>query len=250
MSTDLSVLANVSGDGTPSRPESSHNDILAQLSPASLALVMEHAEEIALSTREDLFKQGDPVDAVYFPLTGMMSLLVALKNGSMIEALTVGREGFVGTPLLNEVKTARYRGVCQIQGKFLAIKTEAFVAALRQAPDLQRKLRRYSQYATDVVSQSAACNSIHTIEQRCARWLLVTSDAIRNLEFSLTQEFLSQMLAVRRPGVNVAMRALTRRELVSHRYGKVTILDVAGLKDAACECYGTTRERAAELLGN
>jgi len=213
-------------------------------------MILEHAEETEFASRDELFRQGDTVDTVYFPLTGMVSLLVALQKGPMIEALTVGKEGFVGTHLLNDVRTARYRGVCQVQGKFLAIKTEAFESALAQSPDLQHKLRRYSQYATDIVSQSAACNSIHTIEQRCARWLLVTSDAIGTSEFNLTQEFLSQMLAVRRPGVNVAMRALTRRELISHRYGKVTILDRIALREAACECYGTTRERAAELLSN
>jgi hypothetical protein len=178
----------------------------------------------------------------------MISLVIVLKNGPIIEAITVGREGFSALPLLNDVNTSRYRGVCQIAGKFLVLQATDFIQVLNSAPALEHRLRRYAQYSNDVTGQNAACNSIHTIEQRCARWLLITADAIGATEFNLTQEFLSQMLAVRRPGVNVAMRALARRELISHRYGKVTILDLVGLRLASCECYGTIAEKAKELL--
>ena len=244
-STDRSDLAS---DGASVAPDVSGNEILARLEAAELDVLIQHAEEVEFPMRHQIFDQGETMTMVYFPLTGMISMVVVLKNGPMIEALTVGKEGFTGTAVLNDVRAARYRGVCQIAGKFLAIKVDDFAAQLESLPDLQRRLRRYSQYASDVVAQSAACNSIHTIEQRCARWLLITADAIRNDKFNLTQEFLSQMLAVRRPGVNVAMRALLRRELISHRYGKVTILDRVGLREAACECYGTVEARAKELL--
>jgi CRP-like cAMP-binding protein len=209
---------------------------------------MEHAEEISFSIKHRLFDQGDTIEDVYFPLTGMISLVIVLEDGPTIEAMTVGKEGFVGLPLINDVSTARYRGVCQIEGKFLVLSAKDFVRIIETLPDLMRRLRRYSQFASDVVSQSAACNSVHTVEQRCARWLLISSDAVGSTEFALTQEFLSQMLAVRRPGVNVAMRALSRQLLVSHRYGKVTLLDVVGLKEASCECYATIRTKARELL--
>jgi CRP-like cAMP-binding protein len=248
--TEPSVRENVAGrDGETSSPETSRNEILARLSAPDLATLMEHAEEVEVHVREQIFGQGDPVDTVYFPLTAMVSLVIVLKHGPTIEALTVGKEGFTAQPLLNGVEYGRLRGVCQIEGTLLAIKADAFKNLLDTLPDLKRRLLRYSQYATDVIAQTAACNSTHTIEQRCARWLLITSDAIRNTEFSLTQEFLSQMLAVRRPGVNVAMRALARRELISHRYAKVTLLDVEGLREASCECYETIREKARELLG-
>jgi CRP-like cAMP-binding protein len=234
-------------DGQRSVPPTA-NEILAGLSREDLDALLEHAEEVEVPIRQELFEAGDRIDTVYFPLTGMISMVIVLKNGPIIEAITVGREGFTGTPLLNGVNTASYRGVCQVEGRFLAIKADAFKSALESLPDLERRLHRYAQYASDVTGQSAACNSIHTIEQRCARWLLITSDAIGATEFNLTQEFLSQMLAVRRPGVNVAMRALARRELISHRYGKVTIVDLVGLRQASCECYGTISERAKELL--
>jgi len=227
---------------------SSPNDILAQLPDEELATLMDQSEEVEFAVKDQLFEYNEIMDRVYFPLTGMISLVIVLKNGTMIEALTVGREGFSGPAILNEVTKARYRAVCQIEGKFLAVRTNDFRSLVDKLPGLRRKVHRYAQYASDVTAQSVACNSIHTIEQRCARWLLITSDAIRNTEFSLTQEFLSQMLAVRRPGVNVAMRALARGELISHRYAKVTLLDIEGLRETSCECYGTIKERARELL--
>jgi len=232
----------------PAVPATSQNEILAKLAPAELAQLMEHAEEITFPLRHELFHQGDTIDLVYFPLTGMVSLVTVLKDGPRIEAMTVGREGFIGVSLLNDVSTARYRGVCQIEGKFLVLTTQAFASVLKALPNLRRRLRHYSQFASDIVGQFAACNSVHSVEQRCARWLLITSDAIGSTEYNLTQEFLSQMLAVRRPGVNVAMRALARRQLISHRYGKVTLLDVVGLRQASCECYATVRAKARELL--
>ncbi len=228
--------------------ESSQNEILARVTAAELATLMEHASEVSFPIKQRLFEQGDAIESVYFPLTGMVSLVIVLEDGPTIEAMTVGKEGFVGLPLLNEVSTARYRGVCQIEGTFLVLNAKAFMSLIDSLPDLKRRLRRYSQFASDVVSQSAACNSVHNVEQRCARWLLISSDAVGSTEFGLTQEFLSQMLAVRRPGVNVAMGALARRELVSHRYGKVTLLDPAGLREAACECYATIKSKARELL--
>jgi len=195
-----------------------------------------------------MFDAGDVIERVYFPLTGMCSLVIVLEDGTTIEAMTVGREGFIGVPLLNDVRTARYKGICQIEGNFLAMSTDDFLSVIDDLPDLSRRLHRYSQYAADVAAQSSACNSVHSIEQRCARWLLVTSDAIGSTTFNLTQEFLSQMLAVRRPGVTVAMAGLAKKKLVSYKYRNVTLLDVKGLKAAACECYATIRGKARELL--
>jgi CRP-like cAMP-binding protein len=224
------------------------NEILSKLPAVELAAIMEHAEEILIPGREEMFLAGDLVERVYFPLTGMVSMVIVLGNGTTVEALTVGREGFVGVHLLNEVMPARYKGICQIEGTFIVLSAKAFLSIIGNLPDLSRRLHRYSQYAADVAAQSAACNSVHNVEQRCARWLLVTSDAIGSPSFNLTQEFLSQMLAVRRPGVSVAMTALARRGLVSYRYRKVTLLDVNGLKEMACECYATIRSKAKELL--
>lgn len=248
MSPQTHLQADYGRDCLSAAPHFSHNEILARLPEAELGAVLEHAEEIDLPVREIVFEHNQAMDRVYFPLTGMLSLVIVLKHGPMIEALTCGREGFSGPAILNDVDTSRYHAVVQIEGKFLAVRTPEFRTLVDTLPALRRRVHQYSQYASDVTAQSAACNSIHTIEQRCARWLLVTSSAIGSLEFSLTQEFLSQMLAVRRPGVNVAMRALSRRMLISHRYAQVTILDAEGLREASCECYETIKEKARELL--
>jgi len=233
------------GDGlfAPNR-----NEILAQLSATDLAVRTAGADEVELDIRHEVFDRGDSLRTVYFPLTGLISMVIVLKTGPIVEAHTVGKEGFVGTPLLNDVATTRCRGICQVAGKFLALPAADFTERLKSLPDLKRRLRRYTQFATDVLAQNAACNGIHSIEQRCARWLLITADGIGSNDFRLTQEFLSQMLAVRRPGVNVAMRSLVRRELVSHSYGHMRILDRPGLTIASCECYATIVERAREVL--
>ena len=178
-STSSSPPAAHSGTGSPA-PDISGNSILDQLPRSELMRLMEHATKVDFSARHQIFDHGEVMDTVYFPMTGMFSMLVALKGGPMIEALTMGKEACTGLPLLNHARTARYRGICQIAGTFVAISTDDFVAKIDALPELQRRLRRYSQYAWDVVSQSVACNSVHTIEQRCARWLLVTADAIRS----------------------------------------------------------------------
>jgi CRP-like cAMP-binding protein len=224
------------------------NDILSKVPAAELAAIIERAEEIHCPGREVMFEAGEVVERVYFPLTGMASLVIVLADGTTVEALTAGRESFIGVSLLNGVMTARYKGICQVEGNFLVMPAQVFLSIIGDLPDLSRRLLRYSQYATDVAAQSAACNGVHTVEQRCARWLLVTSDAIDSTTFNLTQEFLAQMLAVRRPGVTVAMSALAKKGLVSYKYRKVALLDVKGLKATSCECYATIRAKAKELL--
>jgi len=230
----------------PEQP--AQNQILAKLPDAELEQVMAHAEQRGGALRQELFQQGEEVEHVYFPLTAMASLLVVLSDGTSIEAMTVGREGFVGLQLLNGVTTARYRGVCQIEGSFLVIAADEFLSLIDQLPELRRRLQRYSQFASEVLAQSAACNSVHTSRQRCAKWLLITADASGTDEFRLTHEFLSQMLAVRRAGVTQALGALATKGLLSTRYGRIRLVDVDGLKDAACECYETISNKAKELL--
>lgn len=185
---------------------------------------------------------------VYFPTTAMISLLTVLADGTSIEAMTIGYEGMVGLPLFHGVSVTRARGVCQIAGKMYRLPAAAFPALIESAPELKKKLHRFSQFANDSMAQSAACNSIHLIEQRCARWLLLTADAVGNGSFTLTQEILAQMLAVRRSGVTAAMGGLERQNLIATHYGAVTILDKEGLAMVSCECYKAISDRRRELL--
>ena len=236
----------VDGVSAPARPP--QNEILLKLPPNELAVVLEHTGERTFGLREELFEEGDAIKEVHFPLNLMISIINVLEDGTAVEVLTIGREGFIGFTLLNDVTTARYKGICQFPGNCLSLETKTFLKIIDELPNLRRRLRHYSQFANEVVAQSVACNSLHSVEQRLARWLLITSDAIGIRSFDITQEFLSQMLAVRRAGVTNAMGALERRGLLEHRYGKVTLRDVEGLKKTSCECYRKIREKAGELL--
>lgn len=224
------------------------NRLLSKLPALEFAALVERSTHISCDLRDVFYANGQKIKHVYFPLTGMISLVTELKDGTSLESMTVGCEGFAGLPLFHGVPVARTLAMCQIKGDFLRLSAESFTSLLKVAPQLALLLHRYSQFAHDAVAQSAACNSMHLIEQRCARWLLITADAVNNREFGLTHEFLSQMLAVRRPGVTVAIGELERAKLIAHRYGKISILDPEGLERAACECYRTVKDRRRELL--
>jgi CRP-like cAMP-binding protein len=224
------------------------NNLLSKLPPSELSALLQLSTPIKGSLRDVFFAKDQQIENVYFPLTGMISLVTQLKDGTSLESMTVGCEGFAGLPLFHGVTVARTMAMCQIEGEFLRLSADSFTTLLKTAPQLALLLHRYSQFAHEVVAQTAACNSMHLIEQRCARWLLITSDAVGSSDFGLTHEFLSQMLAVRRPGVTVAIGALERMELIVHRYGRITILDKKALEKAACECYRTVKDRGKELL--
>jgi CRP-like cAMP-binding protein len=245
MRSDLHLVPDSGGTQHPSL---ARNRILARLPDAEVRLVAARGEQYSATLREVFFEEGEQLEYVYFPLSGMASLVTVLQDGGTVEAMAVGSEGFVGLTVLHEANVSGYKGLCQIEGDLLRLRTDSFKALIEEAPALRRQLLRYSEFCQQTIAQWAACNSVHLIEQRCARWIMVTADSIGQTSFTLTQEFLSQMLAVRRPGVTMAMGGLQRRGLISHRYGKVTIVDEPGLRKAACECYQKVRDRAAALL--
>jgi CRP-like cAMP-binding protein len=238
--------ASIAGDGAGA-PAAQRNSLLAKLS-GHVDGLLENAQVCKAGLRDVFFETDDPIDAVYFPITGMASLVTELKDGTTLECMAVGAEGFVGLPLFHGLKSHRSKGMCQIEGDFYRIAAPDFIKAVAESPELSALCHRYSQFAHEVVAQSAACNSTHLVEQRCARWLLTTADSIGATTFQLTQEFLSQMLAVRRPGVTVAVGALERQGLISHHYGQVSIVDVTGLRKVSCECYETISDKALQLL--
>jgi CRP-like cAMP-binding protein len=239
--------AEIGNDGKD-RPSFLANRILANLPERELDALLDASEQISSGLREIYFEDGDDIDFVYFPLTGLGSLVTVLKDGTSLEAMTVGREGFIGLPVFHGIGTARCRAMCQVDGDFYRIAARDFQRLTQASPGLSSAIHRYAQYAHEVLAQSAACNSVHLLEQRCARWLLSTCEGVGRVQFNLTQEFLAQMLAVRRTGVTVAMGALERQGLVSHRYGKVSILDRKGLEKVSCECYRTISEKARQLI--
>jgi CRP-like cAMP-binding protein len=224
------------------------NNLLSKLPAEELAALLALSTHVEINLRDVLSPSGQTIKNVYFPLTGMISLVTELKDGTSLESMTVGHEGFAGLSLFHGVSTTPTMAMCQIEGAFLRVSAESFTQLLPSAPQLALLLHRYAQFAHEVVAQSAACNSMHLIEQRCARWLLISSDAVASRQLGLTHEFLSQMLAVRRPGVTVAIGELEKLKLIEHRYGKISILDKNGLEKVACECYRTVKNRERELL--
>jgi hypothetical protein len=229
-------------DGSP------RNKILRLLPPAELAALVERSELIAVKSKEILFQPEQKVEYAHFPEDCVISLVTVMKDGDQVEAMTIGNDGFSGIPVFHEVETSKHKGCGQITGTALRIAAKDFQNLARELPSLRRLLHRYSEFVFETVAQSAACNRLHVIEQRCARWLLMSQDRVGRDSFDLTQEFLAEMLGVRRPGVTVAMGILEKGGLIAHGRGNITVVNRPGLEEASCECYGTIRARQAKLI--
>jgi len=229
----------------PSRPtpQTVHNRLLRLLPPADLERLWPRLELVELSVKSVLLVPGTPVESVHFMETGTVSMIAMLDDGTQIEVGLVGPEGMAGISLLLGAPTSPLEGLVQVGGTALRLPAAAFRAVLVETPALLGLLLRYVDAFHVQVAQSAACNGRHQIEQRLARWLLMTHDRVEGDSFVMTQEFMSAMLGVRRPGVTLAIGALQRAGLVRHGRGNLRVLDRPGLEAASCECYETVRQR-------
>jgi CRP-like cAMP-binding protein len=186
---------------------------------------------------------------VYFPETGVASIVTVLADGTETEVATVGSEGMVGLPAFWGVEAVSTRAFWQLAGATWRLPVQALRDEKRRGDSLEGVLGRYAQAFLTQVAQSATCNARHTVAQRCSRWLLLTHDRVDGDAFDLKHEFLAQMLGVRRAGVTEAAGALQKAGLIRYGPGRLTILDRAGLEAAACECYGLVRREYERLLG-
>jgi CRP-like cAMP-binding protein len=225
------------------------NRLLAALSLEEYALLVPRLTPVRLRLKDVLIEPEVPIRDVWFLREGVGSVIAIEQEGGGIEVGTVGCEGFIGLPVLNGADAMPYRVFVQIAGSAWRLSADAFRQLVDERPAVRKLLLRYSQYYTDQVSQSAACNQLHTLEERCARWLLMTHDRVQGDAFELTHEFLSLMLGVRRAGVTVAMGALQGEGLVSYTRGRVTILNRPRLEEVTCGCYHVTRTAFGRLLG-
>jgi CRP-like cAMP-binding protein len=203
---------------------------------------------ISLSLRQVLHEIGRPFDHVYFIEEGLASILTSMQNGSTVEVGMVGAEGMVGMDALLGAKTAARQTIVQIPGSALRMSAESCKAAFDGSTDVRRVMHRFLESKIDLSSQTAACNRLHSIEQRCARWLLMSSDRIQSDSMPMTHEFLSSMLGVRRAGVSEVAEELQRSGLIQYRHGQLTITDREDLEATACECYRNDRARLNGLL--
>jgi CRP-like cAMP-binding protein len=172
-----------------------------------------------------------------------------MQDGQTIEAATVGKEGMVGVPLLLGTNQIPLQVIVQIPGDALRIKADVFKAQVSWGCPLHTLLLRYMQTLMNQISQTAACNRLHSIEARCCRWLLMTQDRVESDSFPLTQEFLSYMLGVRRASVSEVATTLQKSGLINYHRGQITIRDRKGLEAASCECYQSTQQEFKRLLG-
>jgi len=224
------------------------NRILSLLPPEELENVLERCEMVTIESKELVFRREEEIKYVYFPEDCVISLVTEMEDGDSVEAMTVGSDGFAGIAAFHRAPNSRLKGIGQITGEARRIPTADFIELTRSCESFHDLLHRYSQFVFETVAQSAACNRLHVIEQRCARWLLMSQDRVGRNKFDLTQEFLAEMLGVRRPGVTVAMGILEKAGLIAHGRGTITVVDRDGLQKASCECYRTIRERQKKLI--
>ena len=236
-------------DAAPRRDDGSiRNKVLKILPRAELEAVLLRTEMVTIESKEIVWEPDKPIRFVHFPEDCVISLVTDLKSGDQVEAMTVGNDGFAGLAIFNGLSVSKLLAIGQITGYSRRIGAEDFRQLVEECDDLRGLMHRYSQFVFETVSQSAACNRLHVIEQRCARWLLMSQDRVGRDQFDLTQEFLAVMLGVRRPGVTVAMGVLEKAGLIAHGRGNITVVNRAGLEKAACECYATIRERQGTLF--
>ena len=225
------------------------NRLLGALPHGELASLLPHLELIQLEHHDTFFGPEKPIEFVFFPETAVVSLVNTFEDGGTVEVGTAGCEGMVGLPVFLGDPTSAVSVFTQIPGTAARMNAATF-ARLAGAPGaLHGMMLRYTQAFLTQVSQTAACNAAHLVEQRCARWLLLTHDRVEGDDFPLTHEFLALMLSVRRAGVTLAMRALQDAGLVRYTRGRVAIVDRARLEDASCECYRVVSAHFARLLG-
>ena len=229
-------LERVSAEWIAVRP-SIENRLLAALPREEYKRLLAGLEPVTMTLGEVLYEPGDPSRHVYFPGVCLVSLLTLVDQHLALEVGLVGNEGMVGIPLALGEGVSTIRALVQGEGVAMRMKSTTFLKELRRSPHLQRALNHYTNTLMAQVVQTAACNRFHVVEERLARWLLMTRDRMQSNDFRMTQEFLSHMLGVRRVGITKAASALQRHHLIRYSRGKIKILDGQGLEAAACQCY-------------
>jgi CRP-like cAMP-binding protein len=206
-------------------------------------------ERIPIKPHEMLHWPGQAIRNVYFPLWGLVSLMTPLEDGSAVETATIGNEGMVGIQaFLGGGVIGNAQAMGQVPGETLRMDADHFRAEVEGEGKLRQVMFSYAQALITQISQGVACNGAHSIQERCARWLLETHDRAGTDRFLLTQEFLSDMLGVRRPSVTVAARTLQKAGVIEYRRGLITVTDRVGLEEASCECYRVIRAEYRRLV--
>ncbi len=229
--------------------QSAGNRLLALLGPADLKLLSPHFKSVTLEYRKALYEAYQPIEDVYFPVTGVASLVNTMANGFASEVGTIGNEGMVGLPIILNDTMAPTTVYMQVPGEGLQLPAQVLRNAMEESRTMRVVLAHHAHAFFNQIAQSAACNHAHELDQRCCRWLLMTHDRVQSAHFLLTQEFLAMMLGVRRTSVTLAANKLKKLKLIDYNRGHVTILDRKALEKRSCECYAVSKREFDRLLG-
>jgi CRP-like cAMP-binding protein len=223
------------------------NRILTALPAAEQRELFDVVRNVTLPVKTVLFEPGALVDAIYFPTDGVISLVTPLHDGAIVEVATIGNEGIVGVPLVPMGGLA-VRAISQVAGHSLRMDATAFLDMFERSAPFQALVDKYTQALFGQISQAAACNRLHSSEERLSRWLLMSHDRVGADQFMITQEFLGQMLGARRSTVSVSAGILQRAGLIRYVRGHVTIVDRDGLEAVSCECYSVIRTELERVV--
>ena len=229
-------------------PDRLQNRLLAALAPTDYALLVPHLRTAHFAQGTILQEQGSTVTRVYFPLNGMVSLVSVMEDGQAVETAVVGREGALGAFVGLGPWHAFTRAMVQIPAITAVIAASDFRAAVSQSERIREFILTYKEALLGQVQQTAACNALHPLEGRLARWLLQALDRTDERELPLTQDSIARMLGVRRTTVTLLASRLQERGLIRNRRGHIVVLDRAGLEDVACECYRSVRLRTESVV--
>ena len=224
------------------------NKILAALPPGEFKQFEARLRPVRLELGKTLYLPEQKIEYVYFVNSGVVSLLAALENGSTVEAGVIGPEGMAGIPVVLGADATPNQALIQSEGEALRMSSRDVRTEFRNGGKLRDLLLQYTHTLFTQVAQTAACNRLHSIEQRLARWLLLTQDRVGHDEFVLTQDFLSRMLGVRRAGVSVAASTLKQAGLIDYKRGIIFVLDRPGLENYSCECYRIVKDEYDRYL--
>jgi CRP-like cAMP-binding protein len=224
------------------------NRLLGALPKDDHDRLLPHLEEVSLPLREILYEANGPIAHVFFPLHGVVSLVIS-DGGFTLEVGIIGNEGLVGTPVFLGADRSPTRAIAQIPGDALRMEVKVFQSEMTRHGAFYGLVQRYTQTMINQISQSIVCNHRHSVEKRMCRWLLMSHNRVGADEFPLTHEFLAQMLGVRRPTVTAVAGALQKAGLISYHRGRISVLDRKGLEAASCECYEVVTKELERLLG-
>lgn len=231
------------------RPNLIENQLLSSLPQEEYKRLLPNLELVSLNFKQIIYAPDEAIDYVYFPNSGIISLVNVTKDGRTVEVAMVGNEGMAGIPVFLRADKTPCLAISQVVGDAMRMKTDVFKREVTPGTSLYNLLLRYTQALLNQISQSVACNCLHPVEGRLCRWLLMSHDRVKSNQFMLTQELLSQMLGVRRASVSEVAATLQKAGLIRYTRGKMTILDREGLESSSCECYRVVKEEFDRLLG-